>query len=223
MQAKANAAKAALQFIRPRMTVGLGSGSTAEIFIRLLSAENKRKNLHLTCVATSNASEALAKKLGLKVVGLDEIKKIDLAVDGADLVDARLNLIKGGGGAHAREKVVDYAAEKFVVVVDGSKLCRVLQGRVPLEVLPFAFPLVKRQIEKDFKCKVVMRVRRGKPTLSDNGNVLADANFKNIVNPAKLELQLNAVPGIVANGLFTKNVFCVVAGSEEGARILRKV
>ena len=221
MDAKAGAAKAALRFIRPRTTVGLGTGSTASAFIRLLAAKNKQKNLRLTCVATSKASEKLAESLGLKVVGLDAVHAIDVAVDGADLVDRRLNLVKGGGGAHAREKVVDYAAEKFVVIVDESKLCGTLSGAVPLEILPFAFPLVKRGVEKEFGTKVVMRAIHGKPALSDNGNVLADALFGKVRRPADLEAKLDSVPGVVANGLFTKNVFRVIVGRRGGAVALK--
>ncbi len=222
MDAKASAAQAALKFVRPGMTVGLGTGSTASIFIRLLAAKNKQKDMHLTCVATSKSSEELAKKLGLKVVGLDAVRKIDVAVDGADLVDARLNLVKGGGGAHCREKVVDYAAKRFVVVVDESKLCSKLSGGVPLEILPFAFPLVKPQLQHRFGCKTVVRMKAGRPVLSDNGNFLADARFRKIPDAASLELQLDSVPGIVANGLFTKNVSCVVVGSGGGARTLER-
>jgi ribose 5-phosphate isomerase A len=213
MQAKANAARAAMRFVRKGMTVGLGTGSTAALFIEALGERNRRESLGLTCVATSVASERMAKRIGLKVVGLDRVKSIDLAVDGADQVDLRLNLIKGGGGAHAREKVVDYAAAKFVVIADESKAVSRLSGAVPLEILPFAVPLVARQLLRDYGAKVVPR--KG---ISDNGLALADARFKSIANPARLEAELSLMPGIAANGLFTRNVHGVFFGSETGAR-----
>ncbi|MFH1106506.1 MAG: ribose-5-phosphate isomerase RpiA [Candidatus Micrarchaeota archaeon] len=215
MHGKENAARAALGMVRAGTTLGLGTGSTAEVFIRMLAERNRRKNMHLKCVATSKASERLAKKMGLKVAGLDKVGKIDLAVDGADQVDRRLNLIKGGGGAHAREKVVGYAAGKFVVIVDESKLCTVLHGKIPLEILPFAFPLVKRVVGLQFGAKVVAR-----DVKSDNGNVLADAFFGRVPDPRDLESWLDGVPGVVANGLFTKNVHSVIVGTAKGARVM---
>ncbi|MFH1200705.1 MAG: ribose-5-phosphate isomerase RpiA [Candidatus Micrarchaeota archaeon] len=217
MQAKAQAARAALKLVRNGMTVGLGTGSTAAVFIEELAARNRREHLDLTCVATSIACEKQARALGLHVAGLGEVKKIDLAVDGADQVDRRLNLIKGGGGAHAREKVVDYAAAKFVVIAVESKLVARLAGAVPLEILPFALPLAARQVQREFGAKVVAR-----KVLSDNGLVLADAHFKPIANPGKLEAGLCAIPGIAANGIFSRNVHGAFFGSETGARWVRR-
>lgn len=212
VNAKAAAGREAARLVRSGMVVGLGTGSTAVEFIKALADRAKNEDLRITCVATSIASGGLARKLGLKVVSLSEVDGVDLAVDGADWIDSKLRLIKGGGGAHVREKVVDYAAKEFVVIADESKLCTRLRGKVPLEVLPFAAPFVEKELWKRFGAKAAMR-----PKLSDNGNALMDAEFESMAGgPERLEAQLGEVPGIVGNGLFTHNVSKAIIGLPNG-------
>ncbi|HLC47584.1 MAG TPA: ribose-5-phosphate isomerase RpiA [Candidatus Norongarragalinales archaeon] len=223
MGAKENAAAGALEFIGDKQTIGLGTGSTAAIFIKLLAEKARAENLELKCIPTSLASKALAYQYGLSLIEPEEVKRIDVAVDGADLIDPKLNLIKGGGGAHAREKVIDYFADKFIVIADGSKLAKKLKGTVPLEILKFAFPFVERLLKDKYKARIEIRRRpNGDAWISDNGNYIADANFRNIPNPRRLEEELDSIPGVVANGIFSRNVSVAVVGYDKKVRVLRK-
>lgn len=222
--AKRNAARAALDFIRDGMTVGLGSGSTAAIFIGMLGSLARRKKWRLMCVPTSEDSRALALKAGLRVAGLDEAGRIDVAVDGADLIMDKGHLIKGGGGCMAREKVVAYAAKKFVCIADERKLGPRFEGSVPLEILPFAHVLVARELKRRWKVRAVLRTGSGKcgPVLTDNGNYILDAEFGKVERPDCLECDLQNIPGVVANGIFTRKRPIVILGGKKGVRILDK-
>ncbi|MFH0971450.1 MAG: ribose-5-phosphate isomerase RpiA [Candidatus Micrarchaeota archaeon] len=223
MSAKENAAMEALKYVKAGQTIGLGTGSTAALFIQLLAKKAKEEKLEIKCVPTSIESKALAYSLGLHLLEPSEVKAIDVAVDGADLVDAKLNLIKGGGGAHVREKAIDYFAKKFIVIVDDSKISKSLKGPIPLEILPFAFPFVEKVLKNGLKVKVELRRKgNGDVFISDNGNFIADAQIKAILNPAKLEDQLNSIPGIVGNGIFSKNVSAVIVGYSKKVMVLRK-
>ena len=177
------------------MRVGLGTGSTAHWFIVSLAAR-VREGLRVTCVATSDASVQLATSNGLEVGDLGAAG-VDFAGDGADAVDPDLRLIKGGGGAHVREKIVAAAAGRFVVLVDDSKLYTALPGFVPIEIVEFG---VERTLATlaSLGGAWVLRERR-----SDNGNLLADGRFESsIEDPEGLAAQLDAVPGVVGHGLF---------------------
>ena len=222
--AKENAAKAAVGLVKDGMVLGLGSGSTAAIFIKLLGEKAKAGKMHILCVPTSEDSRALALENGLRIAGLDEVEKIDLAVDGADAVDEKMNLVKGGGGCHAREKVVAYAAKKFACIVDEGKVKKSLAGvPVPVEVLPFACALVKKEIETGFGAKVSVRKGSGKmgPILTDNGNVILDAVFKDIAKPEVVEAGLQLIPGVVANGIFAvRKPDLLIVGRTGGAEII---
>ncbi len=223
MGSKENAAVEALKFVKSGQTVGIGTGSTASIFIQLLAKKAKEEGLRLNCIPTSTASKALAYSLGLPLLEPSEVKTIDLAVDGADWVDPRLNLIKGGGGAHLREKVVAYSARKFLVIVDDSKLVGKLSGPVPLEVLHFALPFVERELKERFGAKLELRRKpSGDVFVSENGNFIADAHFKKIPSPSRLESELGSIPGILGNGLFSRNVSAVIVGYRKKVRVLRK-
>lgn len=177
------------------MRVGLGTGSTAHWFIVSLAAR-VRDGLRVTCAATSDATVQLGTSHGLEVRDLGA-EGVDFAGDGADAVDPDLRLIKGGGGAHVREKIVAAAADRFVVLVDDSKLCDVLPGYVPIEIVQFG---VARTLTTLASLGGVWALREA---LSDNGNLLADGRFESpIEDPEGLAAQLDAVPGVVGHGLF---------------------
>ena len=216
--AKANAAKKALGLVKDGMVVGLGSGSTANIFTRMLG----ESGLKVVCVSTSHDARAAALCAGLVVLGLDEIDRIDIAVDGADLVDPKKNLIKGMGGALAMEKVVDYMAGKFVCLVDESKLKKEFSGIVPVEALPLAAGPVALALQNGLGAKIALRAGSGKcgPVVTDNGNWIIDAEFGKVKDPALLEAEIQMIPGVVANGIFTRNKPVVIVGSAKGARVL---
>jgi ribose 5-phosphate isomerase A len=197
----------ALDFVADGMTVGLGSGRAAQRFIRAL-ADRAKKGLHVRCVATSQASAAVAAETGLTLVTLDDVSHLDLTVDGADEVDPNLNLIKGYGLAHVREKVVAAASRRLVILVGPEgvheKLVPVLgtRGRLPVEVLAFALPVVRGKLEELGIASAPMTRPDGQIALSDNGNPVLAGRVGPIADPAALERQLAAIPGVVGTGLF---------------------
>lgn len=209
--AKERAGRRAAAFVADGMRVGLGTGST--VYYTILALGERRPAVR--CVATSTRTEALARELGLQVVAPDEIGSLDLAIDGADEVDMELNLVKGGGGALTREKIVASMAERFVVVVDESKLVERLGAfGLPIEVLPFAPGVVSERVAS----LGAARIRR-RPGLDDNHNVLIDAFFGTIDDPPALAARLDAIPGLVEHGLFlSPGVERVVVGGADGVR-----
>lgn len=191
------------------MRVGLGTGSTAHWFIVSLAAR-VREGLHVTCAATSEATVQLAASLGLDVrdLGADGV---DFAGDGADAVDPDLRVIKGAGGAHVREKIVAAAADRFVVLIDDSKLCTVLPGLVPIEIVQFG---MARTLTALASLGGEWALREGP---SDNGNLLADGRFASwIEDPEGLAAQLDAVPGVVGHGLFLGMTDLLLVGYPDG-------
>jgi ribose 5-phosphate isomerase A len=215
-QAKINAAKAALEYVKDGMCVGLGSGTTVKEFIKLLG-EKARKGLKVTCVTTSFDSRMLAIENGIFVTETDAIDEIDLAVDGADTV-TKTALLKGGGGALTREKIIGYNAKKFIIIADESKVQQgTLHGEVNLEVLPFAAPLVMKRL-KSYKPRIRMAKAKLGPVISDNGSFIIDCEMT-LENPAETENWLKTIPGIVENGIFTK-FDLIIIGNEKGSRIL---
>ncbi len=220
--AKANAAREALKFVKDGMAVGLGTGSTSAEFIKLIAEKMKKEKLRLKFVSTSNKSTALARTLGLKVLEFDEVKEIDLAVDGADQVDGKLNLIKGwGGGAIYRERRVDCNAKKFVVIVDEAKVVKKLHGNVPVEVKKEKTERVMLQMKKLGALSAKFREgENGERFITDNGNYILDVEFGEIENPEKLEAALSGMEGVFENGIFTKNVSVVIVGTEKGVRTI---
>ncbi len=214
-RAKEAAGRAAALLVRDGMRVGLGTGSTARWFI-VAVGEAVSRGLRVTAVATSEASARLADNLGILLVDLDG-SGLDLAVDGADLVDPDLRLIKGGGGAHVHEKVVAAAARQFVVVVDEGKLVPQLHGPVPVEVLAFGAGATLAALDE---CGANFRLRHdaeGRPLASNSGNLLADGAFGAIGDPEGLSQRLDAVPGVVGHGLFLGMADRVLVGDESGA------
>ena len=199
---KEAAARASLKYVHDGQVVGLGSGSTATIAIRLLG-ERVRGGLKIRGIPTSIASRDLAGQLGIPLVTFDEVQEIDVTIDGADEFDPALNLIKGGGGAMLREKIVAYASKQLVIVTDSSKQVPVL-GKFPLpvEVIGFAEALVAKKIS-DLGAKVVRRLdSSGKLYITDENHHILDCHFGRIADPATLARTLSEMPGIVEHGLF---------------------
>lgn len=214
---KINAAKGAMKYVKDGMVVGLGSGTTAREFICLL-AQSIKDGLQIEAVTTSLDSRFIAKSLGIKIVELDQVECIDIAIDGAD-VATKSALLKGGGGALTREKIVGYAAKNFIVIVDESKLKPKLIGKLVVEVVPFAYAFALKKL-KDYSKDASVRMSAEKlgPTITDNGNFLIDVPM-DIKNPEKTELELNSIPGVVENGIFTK-FSRIIVGNDSGFKEL---
>jgi ribose 5-phosphate isomerase A len=201
--AKIQAAEQSLQHVRAGMVVGLGSGSTAAEFVRLLGAR-VRGGLQLRGVPSSEVTAALAREVGVPLVGLGDVEAIDVTIDGADEVDPRGELIKGRGGALLREKVIASASRKLVIIVDDTKQVPVLGARmpVPVEVTPFAVPVVQRTLAA-MGATVARRAGDGNaPYLTDGGNHILDCQFGPIADPAGLAARLDGIVGVVEHGLF---------------------
>lgn len=218
--AKRQAAEAALAWLPERGVVGLGSGSTATFFIealgRLVAAGRE-----LYGVATSMESRRLAQALGISLLPDAGPWTVDVCVDGADEVSRALDLIKGGGGCHTREKIVNRASAFNVIIVDESKLSGQLGERwpVPIEVLPFGVGNAQRELER--WGTVTVRERQGRAFLTDSGNYILDLRAGLLADPAALDRQLQAVPGVVDTGLFIARADVVVVAGEQGIRELR--
>jgi len=197
----------ALDFVTDGMTVGLGTGRAAERFIRVLAAR-AQAGLHVRCVATSKKSADLAASLGLHLVTLDEVSHLDVTVDGADEVDAQLNLIKGYGRAMVREKIVAAASRHLVILVgpEGAKekVVPVLgtRGKLPIEVLAFALAVCRGKLEEMGMRSDVATRDDGSVWLSEDGNPILDCRVGPIAEPAELERQIRAIPGVIGTGLF---------------------
>jgi ribose 5-phosphate isomerase A len=203
---KQQVGKAAADRVKSGAIVGLGTGSTTAFTIQFLGERLKSGDLQdIKGVPTSFQASVLAKQYGIPLTTLDEIDRIDIAIDGADEVDPQKNLIKGGGAAHTREKIVDSLASEFIVVVDSSKLVDRLGSTFPLpvEVLPMAVAPVTKAIELlGGKPELRMGVKKDGPVITDQGNMVLDVTFAAIDNPAELEKLLNNIPGVLENGLF---------------------
>ena len=216
-EAKHAVAQRAVEFVEPGMHVGLGTGTTATMFIRELG-KRVATGLEIRCVASSDASESLARSLGINVVPLDQMPHLDLYIDGADEVGPGLALIKGGGGALLREKIVASAADRFIVVVDASKMVPIL-GRFPLpvEVIKMALPLVQARLEA---LGLNPRQRKLKdqssPYLTDEGNYILDCGCLEVTNPAATAAAIRAIVGVVEHGLFLNMASLVLVAGNNG-------
>ena len=203
---KQEVGRAAAAQVKSGTVVGLGTGSTTAFAIQFIGERLASGELtDIKGIPTSFQAEVLAKKYGIPLTTLDEVDRIDIAIDGADEVDPQMNLIKGGGAAHTREKVVDGLAERFVVVVDSSKLSDKIGTifALPVEVLPMAVAPVTRALEKlGGKVEMRMGVAKDGPVITDQGNMVLDVTFNGIDNPAEMESTINNIPGVLENGLF---------------------
>ena len=223
-QAKRAAAARALEMVEDGMTLGLGTGSTAGWFVRLLSERMKAEDLSVTGVATSSATVWLAQELGVPLRKLDDVERIDLTVDGADEIDDNLNLIKGGGAALLQEKIVAAASERMVVIADDSKrVARLGAFPLPVEIVRFGWTATRRAVAElvadlDVDGSVV-DVRMGKdgPLVTDEGHYIIDLNLGRIGDAPQLAAALNAIPGVVEHGLFIGMAGAVVLGRPDGS------
>lgn len=213
---KQQVGKAAADRVQSGSIVGLGTGSTTAYAIQFLGDRLKSGDLKdIKGIPTSFQASVLAKQYGIPLTTLDDVDSIDIAIDGADEVDPQKNLIKGGGAAHTREKIVDGLANQFIVVVDSSKLVDRLGSTFPLpiEVLPIAVtPVSKAIAHLGGKPELRMGVKKDGPVITDQGNMILDATFAEINDPAELEKTLNNIPGVLDNGLFVGLANVVLIG-----------
>jgi ribose 5-phosphate isomerase A len=221
-EAKLLAAKRAVEFISDGMNVGLGTGSTATLFIRELG-KAVQGGLRIQAIATSDASATLARELGIPLTNFEDTPVLDVNVDGADEVAPGLALIKGGGGAHLREKIVASAAREFIVVADETKVVEHL-GKFPLpvEVVQLALPLVTRRL-KELELNPVLRPARNTtgPWITDEGNLILDCHCGVITNPEETAAEIRNIVGVVEHGLFLGMATLALVAGENGVRELR--
>ena len=224
--AKRRAAESAVEAVEDGHVVGLGSGSTAAHAIRALGRQVDA-GLDVEGVPTSFQSREVAREVGIPVLALEDVERIDVAIDGADQVavgdgaSSDYPLVKGGGAAHAREKVVDAAARRFIVVVDERKLSNALDRPIPIEVLPGARSVVATTLRERGGDPVLREAsEKSGPVVTDNGNLVLDCDFGTVGDPAALAADLAAVPGVVAHGLFVSVTDEVHVGTETGVDVL---
>jgi ribose 5-phosphate isomerase A len=225
---KRAAAARAVEFVRPGMRLGLGTGSTAWHFVDLLG-ERVRTGLDVIAVPTSEATRAQAAGLGIALTTLDETPDLDLTVDGADEVGPDLTLIKGGGGALLREKIVASASANMIVIADASKLVATL-GRFPLpiEIAPFGATVTRRKVEAvvaELGCPgpaILRQGQNGHAFVTDGGHWLLDAQLQRIADPRALASRLSAIPGVIEHGLFIGLAQAAILASPDGVRLIER-
>ncbi|NET67584.1 MAG: ribose-5-phosphate isomerase RpiA [Moorea sp. SIO1G6] len=225
---KQEVGKAAAKRVQSGMIVGLGTGSTTAYAIQFLGDRLSSGEIKdIVGIPTSFQAEVLAKQYGIPLTTLDAVDHIDVAIDGADEVDPQKNLIKGGGAAHTREKIVDSLAKQFIVVVDSTKIVEHLGSTflLPVEVIPMAITPVMNAIQKlGGKPELRMGVKKAGPVITDQGNMVVDVKFDAIDNPAELEKTINNIPGVLENGLFVGVTDLVLVGEvKDGQTVIREI
>ena len=226
-KARLSAAAQSTREIRNGTTIGLGSGSTVLKALELATEKIRKESLNVTFVPTSYQMEIAARRLGLKTTHLEENVELDLALDGADQVQWRsLDMVKGGGAALLREKIVDSTAKRLVIVIDEKKLAKTLGGEqpIPVEIVPFGYHSILGKIKR-LSEKAVLREGAGKvgPIVTDNGNLIVDAHFRNLRRPDIIHEKLKHIPGVVETGLFLEMCDAAYVGRKDGkVDILRR-
>ena len=223
MDAKQRAGARAVEFIEDGMSVGLGTGSTAYWMVEHLG-ERVREGLRVRCVPTSRRTEEQARSLNIPLVTFEDVRQLDLAIDGADEIGPNLALIKGGGGALLREKLVARAARRFIVIADASKHVEVL-GRFPLpvEVVPFAWEVTTLRVAEATNTEPVLRRdERGEVYLTDNGNYILDCRCREIRDPESMERELKLLTGVVECGLFVGMADAAVVATDDEVKIIER-
>jgi ribose 5-phosphate isomerase A len=219
---KAAAARASLRFVRDGMTLGLGTGSTAAHAVRFLG-EQVRAGLKVRGIPTSVHTRELAASLGIPLTTLDECQQIDVDIDGADEFDPQLHLIKGGGGALLREKIIASASRQVVIIADSSKQVAVLgEFPLPVEVIPFAQPLVAKRITALGATVKLRQDTKGNPFITDEGHHILDCSFGQIPDPPTLARTLSDMPGVVEHGLFIDLATVVLCAKGENVTEFRR-
>lgn len=222
-QEKFLAAEASIELIQSGMTVGLGTGSTAAHAVKLLG-KRVNQGLKVQCVCTSISTETLAKQENIPIFSLSEISELDIAIDGADESDHNLQLIKGGGGALTREKVVASIAKTFIVICDSTKYVQTLGAfPLPIEVVPFAYPVVQKRLLNLGASFAHLRMTKSESEfITDQGNYILDCNFGAITNPKALANQLDSICGVVEHGLFVDMTSKLIIGQEGQVKVIDK-
>ncbi len=219
LSAKRNAAVKAASFVKSGMKVGLGTGSTTALALEELGRRIREEGLSIVGTPTSSSASLLARQFGIRVAGLDELGRLDIALDGADEVDPNLDLIKGRGAAQTREKIVASQAARFLVLVDDSKMVESLGTKmpVPVEIVPMAVSAVSSRIEAlGGRPELRMGQKKDGPVVSDQGFWVIDAHFGLIDDPHGLDRELLSIPGVLDHGLFLGMATDVFVGSSDG-------
>jgi ribose 5-phosphate isomerase A len=225
LEMKQKSAAKALTFIKNGMVIGVGSGSTVREFIKLLKSSSLDSKT-IMCIPSSFDTEKMLINNGLQVSTLNQYPRIDVTVDGADRVDKALNLIKGGGGALLQEKIIAAAAQEVIIIVDETKIVTSLEGTfpIPVEVIPHAVVFVSSKLQAMGGTPVLRKASdKLGPTVTDNGNLILDTDFKKIDDPCVLEKEINNIPGVMENGIFpNKFVTKVIIASPSKVSIKEK-
>ncbi|HJE00846.1 ribose 5-phosphate isomerase A [Staphylococcus auricularis] len=214
----------AIKQIEDGMIVGIGSGSTIELLIPALAKQLRNQQKHITSVCTSKKTAMLVENEGIPVMDVNEVEQIHLAIDGADEVDPELNLIKGGGGALFREKVIDAKADRFIVLIDESKQVEYLGAsfKLPVEVDQFNWIMLSKQLEKDLSSHVERRMMDDEPFVTDNGNYILDIQLEKPMNVYDLHEYLIHLVGVLETGLFLDVTDQVIVGTQQGVKVLNR-
>ncbi|MEC8940799.1 MAG: ribose-5-phosphate isomerase RpiA [SAR324 cluster bacterium] len=216
---KQRAAEAAVEYVKDGMIVGLGTGSTTEFAVKKLG-ERVRDGLAIRGIPTSDVTKVQAEEEGIPLIDFSETMYIDLTIDGADEIDVNLNMIKGGGAALLREKIVASASKEEIIIVSHEKFVKQFGSfPLPVEVIPFGWQVIFNQLET-LGGSPDLRLKQGQPLLTDQGNYIIDCRFRQIIDAAQLEQRLNMIPGVVENGLFTG--LCTRMIMAEGEKIVVK-
>lgn len=216
MNAKQAAGYRAAEWVQDGMVVGLGTGSTAYYAIEKIG-EMVSNGLHIQAIATSKASEELALKYNIPLITAGEVQRLDLAIDGADEFDSKLALIKGGGGALLREKLVALNSDRFIVIADSGKRVEHLgKFKLPIEIVPFCYEWTLGQLQARYPVEFQLRMNGSDRYVTDNGNYIVDAAFGQIESPLDLSTELKSMAGVVEHGLFVNIADLVIVGYEDG-------
>ena len=210
-------------FVRDGMVLGLGSGTTSHFFVRELG-KHVAGGMKLTCTTTSRSTIDVARDVGIRITEPNDIGEIDLTIDGPDEIDRSFNMIKGGGACLLWEKIIAHASKRMITVCDETKIVEALGAfPLPVEVVQFAWKQTERMVAKALvnhgiaAAKIERRMRDGQPVVTDSGNFILDCRCGTILEPSRLEIELNRIPGVVENGLFTRESVGMVVGRLDGS------
>ena len=227
VEKKILAAQKAFEYVEDGMKLGLGTGSTADEFTKILS-DNVKNGLDVVCVPTSENTKDLAESLNIPLASLENLNFLDLTVDGADEVDDDLSLLKGGGGALLREKIIAFNSKKMIVIADDTKkVSKLGEFRLPIELIKFEHKItINRVLEKleniGYPGTAELRVINGNPFTTDSENLIYDLSIGLIEEPEIIDNLLNSIPGVVENGLFVDMANIVIIGEQNGVKIIEK-